>query len=352
MSAIAVIRRLQESSGRYDLLTADWFYYLNMACRTLFSRASSKQKVGRSLTPLAACDDRIVVIDLRALEEVWLHTTNGRIKADLSLRSLGQIRGAQAVWDIPTLLQLELGISPSLATAGGRIFCVEVMNLVSQSMSDKTVVSRVNLTNSAALTIAAQPLVPTELMILIEDGLLTPLNPSRDITAGTVTITGTDKDDAALIEAVDCSAGAGEYITTGRFKTITTVATTSFNYLTTGDEKITVLSSRMSFARDLDIAKAYRSTTLVFWPTLEEKATVECIGKFYPETLSADADTNFWTEEYSDALYAQVAKMLEIPLRNREGLLDWDRAIEQGIFEVTANEIKRQEASSRNTGIA
>src|SRR3990167_5918994 len=117
MSAIAVIRRLQESSGRYDLLTADWFYYLNMACRSLDSRASYRQQVGRSLTPLAAGDDRIVVIDLRALEEVWLHTSTGKIKADLSLRSLGQIRGAPAGWDMPTFPRAELGNAPSLAAA-------------------------------------------------------------------------------------------------------------------------------------------------------------------------------------------------------------------------------------------
>jgi len=63
-----------------------------------------------------------------------------------------------------------------------------------------TIVTLVNLTN-ASLTVAAQPIHPLTIDILIVDS-------GASIVAGTVTITGKGAYGQTLVEAVNCAAGA------------------------------------------------------------------------------------------------------------------------------------------------
>jgi len=94
-----------------------------------------------------------------------------------------------------------------------------------------TIVTLVNLTNTS-LTVAAQPIHPLTIDILVVD-----TTPS--ITAGVVTITGKGAYGQALVEAVDCSAGAGTYLGKKAFASVTTVVTSGFTVLGgSGDETI------------------------------------------------------------------------------------------------------------------
>jgi hypothetical protein len=153
------------------------------------------------------------------------------------------------------------------------------------------------------------------------------MNPSNLITAGTLTLTGTDKDNAVPTEVLDCSAGAGEFTTAGIFKTLTSVVAASFNNLTTGDEKVWVRTGRKAELQDLILPKDYTSIMLRFYPALTELVSVEVFGLFWSDNLVADADTNFWTERYPELLIWETMLHLEVPVRNREGMRDFEEAI-------------------------
>jgi len=256
------------------------------------------------------------------------------------------MREAQGYTDVQTEVMNMLGLEPETLSIYGRVLCVETVERVARTLTDTTVVARVNLTN-AALTVASSPPTATELSILIEDGLLYPQNPANDITAGTVTIVGTDYTGAALTEIVDCSRGAGIYTTTYRFKTVTSVTAAAFNYLTTDDEKITVTSGRLEFLQDS--GTSYSASTLLFYPAVTAASTVEVIGLFWSKTLSAITDTNFWTDQYPDALMYEVARALEIPLRNREGQRDWEYALAGIIQDINNEYIQTLESTQTNT---
>ena len=95
------------------------------------------------------------------------------------------------------------------------------------------IVNTANLTNTA-LTIAAQPDVPRNVVVTVVD--TTP-----GITAGVVTITGKNVLGNTVIEVIDCAAGAGTYTGNHAFATITSVVTSNFTVLGgAGDETIAV----------------------------------------------------------------------------------------------------------------
>lgn len=113
--------------------------------------------------------------------------------------------------------------------------------------NDNDIVTVVNLTNTT-LTIAAQPVKPGRLTILIVD-----TTPS--ITAGTVTITGTRAPKAGEVgnqtvsEVVSCAAGAGTYRTSTVWITLTSIVTAAFATLGgSGDETIKIGSTNLGNA--------------------------------------------------------------------------------------------------------
>ena len=96
-----------------------------------------------------------------------------------------------------------------------------------------SIVNTVNLTNTS-LTVAGQPDVPKNVVITVVD--TTP-----GITAGTVTVTGVGAYGQTVVETFDCAAGAGTYTGNVAFATVTTVVTSSFATLGgSGDETIAV----------------------------------------------------------------------------------------------------------------
>jgi len=353
MSILVTDKKFLETSGRYDLTSEDRIFFLNLAQRSLdskvFGEASDKRFVGQ----LAAGDDILSIPNLMSLKDVWLHgqgSSGGTIKVQI-LTNLTEYRDNVNWFDLTTEIQSMANVPNVSPVYGSRITCISMPDKPALAYSDTTVVTRVNLTN-AALSVATSPKAPTELSILIEDGLLSPLSPALGITVGTVTITGTDRDGAALVEVVDCSKGAGFYKTTGLFKTVTNVDTASFNRLVTGDEKITIKTGRKSFLEDLDLTEAWNGKTLRFFPTLDEVMAVEIIGNFgsipfaHPAT---DGQKTFWTERYPMLLVWKAMQILEPGLRNREGYLDFDLAINAVLFDINRDRVVSVEDTQEPT---
>ena len=348
MTLKQVDQLLIESSGRYDLTPDDRLSLLNRACRALDSKVQQRWSEARAIGQLGVGNNRIEVADLRALKDVWLHSSDGKLQC-LLLNDFAEFRQISGYVDLQSALQEEAGLVSPLPSILGRVYCLPMPSRpASSSFSDTTIVARVNLTNRT-LTLAASPPSPTELSILIEDGLLAPLNPALDITVGTLTITGTDIDDAVLVEEIDCSCGVGTYKTSGVFKTLVSIVTASFDHLLTGDEKITVKTGRAAWFEDLDLSEAYNATMLLFFPTLTVPVTVEVFGDFWSRTLTSPTDTNFWTVNQPDALIAMVQKKLEGSNRNRSGLADFDAVISEAVFDINRDFIWNYEMSASRT---
>jgi len=98
---------------------------------------------------------------------------------------------------------------------------------------DDAILSEVNLTNTT-FTPDHQPDVARCIVVTITD-----TTPS--ITEGTVTISGTDINGDNLTVAIDCSSGAGDYVTAKAFASITSIVASDFATLGgSGDETIKV----------------------------------------------------------------------------------------------------------------
>lgn len=108
------------------------------------------------------------------------------------------------------------------------------VNYDNPAAADTTsIVAEANLTNKS-WTIAGQPDVPRNLVLTVVD--TTP-----GITAGTVTVVGVGAYGQAVTETFDCSAGAATYTGNVAFATVTSVVTSSFATLGgSGDETFKV----------------------------------------------------------------------------------------------------------------
>ncbi len=110
------------------------------------------------------------------------------------------------------------------------------LNVPITGATNNAIVTVVNLTNTT-LTLAAQPDSPRALTVTIVD-----TTPS--INAGTVTIAGTDVNNAALSEAVSIAGGAAVYTTAGVFRSVTSIIVAGASVLGgAGDETIKVGTS-------------------------------------------------------------------------------------------------------------
>lgn len=69
-------------------------------------------------------------------------------------------------------------------------------------------------------------------------------------------------------------------------------------------------------------------------PPADTDYVIEVVGHFYSETLSADADHSYWTEQHPLTLFSATMRQLEVIHRNREGVKDWDDAINADIVGI------------------
>lgn len=66
---------------------------------------------------------------------------------------------------------------------------------------------------------------------------------------------------------------------------------------------------------------------VLFSPPTSEAVTVEVRGLFYPTTLIADTDANFWTEREPNTLAMAACRALEQSYRNMQGVNDWEGSV-------------------------
>jgi hypothetical protein len=66
---------------------------------------------------------------------------------------------------------------------------------------------------------------------------------------------------------------------------------------------------------------------IIWMPPADGTYTVIVVADFFSEELTADADTNYWTDQYPMTVVYAACWVLESTLRNREGMADWMGAI-------------------------
>lgn len=73
---------------------------------------------------------------------------------------------------------------------------------------------------------------------------------------------------------------------------------------------------------------SFEKSLLLFSPMADETYTISILGRFDSTPLTEDTDSNFWSNEYPDALVFAAALTMERMYRNREGASAWLDAIQ------------------------
>lgn len=71
---------------------------------------------------------------------------------------------------------------------------------------------------------------------------------------------------------------------------------------------------------------------IIVAPTTDQEYLIEIWGKFFSETLSVDADTNYWSVREPFVLVLATLRQLEVLHRNRQGVMDWEIAIQSELY--------------------
>lgn len=89
------------------------------------------------------------------------------------------------------------------------------------------------------------------------------------------------------------------------------------------------------FANETGYQGSYDSILIA--PPTDAVITIEVLGKFFSNTLSADADENFWTRQYEDTLVWAALRQLDISYRNFEGAASYEDAIMKDTLGIDKN---------------
>lgn len=81
---------------------------------------------------------------------------------------------------------------------------------------------------------------------------------------------------------------------------------------------------------------------IIFMPPTEEALVIEVVGKFYSDTLLANADTSFWTQNHMMTLVWAALRQLEVSYRNTEGARDWERAVLDSIAGIDKDTVEEE----------
>lgn len=83
---------------------------------------------------------------------------------------------------------------------------------------------------------------------------------------------------------------------------------------------------------------------ILIYPPADQDYTIRLIVNYKQSELSADSDTNFWTDQYPDLLIAATMMKLEYFYRNRSGVADWQEQVEAQIRDIEFNLVETQSA--------
>lgn len=82
---------------------------------------------------------------------------------------------------------------------------------------------------------------------------------------------------------------------------------------------------------DIKFGSMFEYSRLLFLPPTDGTWTFDVHGKFWPRTLSAGTDTNWWTVNAPDTVAYAAAMVLEWERRNPEAAKDWMEAAKVGL---------------------
>ena len=87
---------------------------------------------------------------------------------------------------------------------------------------------------------------------------------------------------------------------------------------------------------------------LIWWmPKSDVAGTVEILGVFGSEVLSADDDYNFWTKNYEEVVVEATNLIIEMSYRNTQGVNDRERAIRTLLLGVDHNLVEEDIYNNR-----
>lgn len=85
---------------------------------------------------------------------------------------------------------------------------------------------------------------------------------------------------------------------------------------------------------------------ILFYPPTDVAYELEVIGLFSEKKLTADADTNYWTEEEPQLLVNAACWALELSYRNTEGARDWENAVRTYLMGLDMDLVDEQVATA------
>jgi len=86
----------------------------------------------------------------------------------------------------------------------------------------------------------------------------------------------------------------------------------------------------------------YTYNGLLFMPPSDGDYKLEIHGLFYHPILSADADTNYWTETHPLVLVMASCRALEVTYRNKTGIKDWEYSIDSELFGLDKDSVEEE----------
>ncbi len=91
----------------------------------------------------------------------------------------------------------------------------------------------------------------------------------------------------------------------------------------------------------------YKHAGILWMPPSDGAYTIEILGQFMSDPLTADADRNFWTTQFPEILMAAANMVIEETYRNSSGVKDRMRAIDNYLIGLD-HDLVEEEISGRN----
>jgi len=93
---------------------------------------------------------------------------------------------------------------------------------------------------------------------------------------------------------------------------------------------------------DIMIGENYEYNGVLFVAPPEVETQIEVWGKFYTMPMLEDTHKNYWSVQHPDVLIMGAFRQLEIFSRNRQGRLDWERAIKEQLLGVEKDTVEEE----------
>lgn len=85
---------------------------------------------------------------------------------------------------------------------------------------------------------------------------------------------------------------------------------------------------------DVLVSTGYPYTAAIIAPPPDEQLLVDVRGLYYSAELVAEDDTNYWADQHVGVLLKAALREIEVFNRNRQGVNDWEAAIDVDIASI------------------